>query len=312
METHQLPLVSIITATYNRGHTIERAIKSVLSQTYQNLELIIIDDGSNDNTREVLERFTDPRIRVYFHEHNKGVTAAKNSGLNQIRGDWFTTLDSDDELAKDAIETLMHIPLFVDSTITAMSCNCVDGTTGEFSGKGITKDQFFDVPALMRCKGEFWGITKTNLLGDARFNEGLNGFEATVWYKIDDRAKRYYIHKGLRIYHTEGHDRISRIKYNFGRETKLYENLINETYFLQKTRHYQPKYFYFLCRSGLITMQSAGKSDVAAKYYQLLQPDRSNLLIRMCYKFRIISIMLRKLTALKYLLKPKLFRLIRK
>lgn len=312
METHQLPLVSIITATFNRGHTIERAINSLLNQTYQNIELIIIDDGSTDNTRDVLKKYNDTRIRVYHHESNRGVTAAKNSGLNQIRGDWFTTLDSDDELIPEAIETLMHIPLYVDRTVTAVSCNCVDGTTGEFSAKGITGDQYFDVPKLMACKGEFWGITKTELLGDARFNEGLNGFEATVWYKVDDKAKRYYLHRGLRVYHTEGLDRISRIKYNFGRETKLYENLIHEEHFLKKTRQYQPKYFYFLCRSGLVTMQAAGKRDVATKYYQLLQPDMNTLLIRICYKLRFSSILFRKLTALKYLLKPKMFRLIRK
>jgi glycosyltransferase involved in cell wall biosynthesis len=77
----EYPLISIIMPTYNRAKTIERAIKSVLNQSYAKIELIIIDDGSSDNTSEILNRFNDPGIRIFKHEKNKGVTAAKNTGL---------------------------------------------------------------------------------------------------------------------------------------------------------------------------------------------------------------------------------------
>src|SRR5687768_435385 len=103
----EYPLVSIVMATYNRATTIERAIDSVLKQTYPNIELIIVDDGSTDNTLEVLARYKQPSIRVYKHEKNKGVTGAKNSGLDQIKGEWFTILDSDDEIIPEAIEAMM-------------------------------------------------------------------------------------------------------------------------------------------------------------------------------------------------------------
>jgi len=112
--SQEYPLVSTIMATNNREKTIERAIASVLKQTYTNFELIIVDDGSTDNTSEVLNRFADPGIRIFKHEKNKEACAAKNTGLRNIRGEWFTTFDSDDEMITEAIETMISIPLSFD------------------------------------------------------------------------------------------------------------------------------------------------------------------------------------------------------
>lgn len=127
--TGNLPLVSIVMATYNRAGTIERAVNSVLSQTYPNVELIIVDDGSKDNTLDILGQYTSPSVRIFKLETNKGVTAAKNTGLNQIRGEWFTILDSDDEMVPEAISTMIRIPLELDPAVTAVTCNCLDTTT---------------------------------------------------------------------------------------------------------------------------------------------------------------------------------------
>ena len=223
----ELPLVSIITPTYNRSRTIERAIDSAVRQSYPTVEIIVIDDGSTDNTQDILKKY-DRRIRMYKHERNKGAASAKNSGLDQIRGKWFTILDSDDEMEPQAIETMMKVPLFLDPAVTAVTCNCLDTTTGDFSGKGLKENQYLDVKTLMTvCKGEFWGLTKTSLLGTDRFNAKVGGLESILWYKINERAKRYYIHAPLRIYHTEGDDRMMTAKYDFRKEVVLYENLIH-------------------------------------------------------------------------------------
>ncbi len=313
MATPELPLVSIIMAAYNRALTIERAVQSVFNQTYKNMELIIIDDGSTDNTKEILARYNDPAIRIYYHEKNKGVTAAKNSGLNQIRGEWFTTLDSDDEMIPEAIETMMNIPLRMDPTVTAVSCNCFDTTTKAFAGQGMSKDQYFDVDTLMtECTGEFWGITKTSLLGNDRFNEKLNGFEDTVWYKIDDKANRYYIHKALRIYHTEGDDRVMKTKYNYGKEIRLYENLIREEHFLEKTKKYQPEYHYFLCKSGVVTMRSSSRKELADAWYRQLDPEKRTAVINLSHKYKGFSLLMKNLTALKFFVKPYVYRFLKK
>ena len=71
-QAKQSVLVSVIIPTYNRASTLPRAIKSVLNQDYENLELIVVDDASTDETAEVLSRIDDPRMRVIVHDHNKG------------------------------------------------------------------------------------------------------------------------------------------------------------------------------------------------------------------------------------------------
>ena len=198
--------VSIVMATYNRAATLPRAVASVLSQTEPDWELIIVDDGSTDETPALVAEMTDPRIRVYRHSPNRGVTAAKNAGLDRIRGEWFTTLDSDDEMIPDALAAMLDCAERTGAT--AIECNCTDTVTGAMSGIGPIADGWMTAHDHAQCRGEHWGLTRTELLGDMRFNDRLPGFESTLWLKIDTRAKRYYLHRALLIYHTEGADRI--------------------------------------------------------------------------------------------------------
>lgn len=100
------PLVSVITPTFNRAHTIQQAIGSVLAQTYQNWELIIIDDGSTDDTKQIIEALDDDRI-LYFYQENQGPTIARNMGISHAKGKWITYLDSDDVLFPECIETML-------------------------------------------------------------------------------------------------------------------------------------------------------------------------------------------------------------
>ena len=88
------PLISVIIPTFNRGTFLTRTVESVLQQTFQNLELIVVDDGSTDDTRERLEVYKN-RITYDFQE-NRGVSAARNLGLSLAQGTWIAFLDSDD------------------------------------------------------------------------------------------------------------------------------------------------------------------------------------------------------------------------
>ncbi len=86
--------VSVIIPTYNRAATLERAIKSVLEQTYRNFELIVIDDGSTDNTQQIIHKYRH-KMR-YFSQLHGGVSNARNLGLEKSEGTWVAFLDSDD------------------------------------------------------------------------------------------------------------------------------------------------------------------------------------------------------------------------
>jgi glycosyltransferase involved in cell wall biosynthesis len=103
------PTVSVIIPTYNRGHMVGRAIRSVLSQTFEDLELIIVDDGSRDKTDEVVDRFRDPRIRYIRHHTNRGAQAARNTGIDAARGDYVSFLDSDDEWLPEKLRRQVEV-----------------------------------------------------------------------------------------------------------------------------------------------------------------------------------------------------------
>ncbi len=96
------PLVSVIIPCYNHGHYLPAAISSVLAQSYQQVELIVVDDGSTDNSREIAMAY--PFV-TYIYQANKGLSAARNTGIDHCTGDYLVFLDADDRLLPDALQT---------------------------------------------------------------------------------------------------------------------------------------------------------------------------------------------------------------
>ena len=201
-------MISIVLPTANRAATLPRAIASVLWQTFTDWELLVVDDGSTDDTAAILAGYDDPRIHVYRHERNRGVTAAKNMGFDHITGEWFVMLDSDDEIVPEALAVLHETAATTGAA--AITCNCTDSRTGQMSGRGWEADGWKTETDLVQISGEHWGMQRTALLGSLRFDERLPGMEGILWLKITHAAgRRYYLHRALRIYHTEGSDRLS-------------------------------------------------------------------------------------------------------
>ncbi len=116
-------LVSVVIPSYNRANVLPRAVKSVLAQTYQDFEIIIIDDCSKDNTQEVVKNFNDPRIRYIRHEINKGGNAARNTGIKAANGEFVAFLDSDDEWLPTKLEK--QIPLFDNPNVGLVYCGFI-------------------------------------------------------------------------------------------------------------------------------------------------------------------------------------------
>lgn len=101
-----IPFLSVILPTYNRVHCIARMIDSVLSQSFKDFELIVVDDGSTDGTREMLEqKYDDSRIQIVYKE-NGGVSSARNLGISLARGKYITFVDSDDYLLDGFFEDI--------------------------------------------------------------------------------------------------------------------------------------------------------------------------------------------------------------
>ena len=108
MSTQQVPqkspLVSAIIPTHNRADMLCRAVNSVLSQSFTDFEVIVVDDGSTDDTRQRIEAYADPRVRYFKHDESNGAAAARNTGIRQARGSYIAFLDDDDEWLPTKLE----------------------------------------------------------------------------------------------------------------------------------------------------------------------------------------------------------------
>jgi len=289
--TQKKPKISLLIWTYNRAHLVERAIQSVLKQTYQDFELVLVNNGSQDNTRQVLEKYQGhEKIRIFHLEKNRGDLGGMNFSLDQIGGEWFATLGDDDEILENTFELLMKLPTEIDPEINAVTCNSINTSTGKFSGFGLDRDQYLPVEVIVgKVRGEFFGITKTELLGNKRIREDLPGEENVFWHQIDAIAKRYYIHKGLKIWHTDhGGTESARIgAADIGLKTNIYRLLLEEQFYWNLLRKYNIRQYAARCLRGLVFLSIAREKEGAEAYKQLLKQVDVNLKIRLLSKITV-------------------------
>ena len=100
-----MPVISVITASYNYENYISDTIKSVLAQTFSDWELIIVDDASSDNSVNIIKSFLDDkRIKLICHDKNKGLSETLKTGLKYAQGEWIAFLESDDILTPDCLK----------------------------------------------------------------------------------------------------------------------------------------------------------------------------------------------------------------
>jgi glycosyltransferase involved in cell wall biosynthesis len=269
------PKISLLLYTYNRADIVVKAIDSILNQTYRDFELVLINNGSTDNTHEVLEKYRDhEKVRVIHVAKNLGSTGGMNFALDQIQGEWFATLGDDDVLVENAFETMMQVLVDVDPTINAITSNAISTSSDEFTGKGLYEDQYLPLEKIiLKTTGDFFAITKTALLGDHRLNEDLPGDCNVLWYKIDDKAKRYYIHKGLKIYNNDTGENEStrRNSINYANRIKLYKELLKEDFYWSKIKQYNKKQYLARCLRGMYFLKATGDTKGMRVYYDMLR-----------------------------------------
>lgn len=126
----EIPAISVISACYNHGKYVMEMVASVLAQTFHDYELIIVNDGSTDNTGEVLDVLRDPRVRV-VHTHNRGPSLARNRAIEEARGSIILNLDADDRIAFTLLEKAHAV---FSSRLDARIVTCGDCFFGARSG----------------------------------------------------------------------------------------------------------------------------------------------------------------------------------
>ena len=133
------PLISVIVPIYNAERYIKRCLDSIQAQTFQNFEVIMINDGSQDSSADIAEEYTaDPRFKL-FHQDNRGVGYARNRGLEVARGEYLAFVDSDDAVVPEHLEKLYTAAAENDADIVCCSYFCCDDEGGRLRSSKITK-----------------------------------------------------------------------------------------------------------------------------------------------------------------------------
>lgn len=144
------PLVSIIITTYNQADLIGEAIQSVLKQTHQYFELIIVDDGSTDHTKEIVSSFEDSRIQYIFTSNWGGPARPRNIGIKRAKGSYIAFLDADDYWKKNKLE--VQLKHFDNSDIVGVGAQAIKiGDLRFHREKRTTKDLSLDFNGLLQC-----------------------------------------------------------------------------------------------------------------------------------------------------------------
>lgn len=120
------PVVSVIIPVYNMEHLVEKCINSILDQTYQKTEIIIVDDGSTDRCGEIVDAYAlrDKRVKVYHHEINKGIACGFKTGIDNSHGDYILFVDSDNYIHNEMVESLVNIAINNDAEIVQCEALC--------------------------------------------------------------------------------------------------------------------------------------------------------------------------------------------
>jgi glycosyltransferase involved in cell wall biosynthesis len=206
-------LFTVFTPTFNRAHTLHRPYQSLRAQTSRNFEWLVVDDGSVDGTRELVEawqREADFPIR-YVAQANGGKHVAFNTGVREARGTLFLTLDSDDECVPTALERFAEhwrgIPESDRARFSAVTCLCVDQygqLVGDRFPREILDSNSLELRYRYRVKGEKWGFQRTEVLRAFPFPEpsGVRYVHpSVVWNAISSIYVTRYVNEALRVYH---------------------------------------------------------------------------------------------------------------
>lgn len=205
--------VSVILPTYNRAHVLDRAMQSVLEQTWTNFELLVIDDGSTDHTAQLLAKYSDPRLRRIYQE-NKGVSAARNVGIAASTGEFIALLDSDDYWLPQKIASQLDFmsqgPWQISQTNEVWIRNNVRVNPGS---KHAKQAGWFLQDSLQLCLISPSCVMFTRKLWDdlGPFDEGLPACEDySLWLRVGLRYPVGLLPKNLTV-KTGGHsDQLSR------------------------------------------------------------------------------------------------------
>ena len=194
-------LVSIIMPSYNTAPYISSSIQSVINQTYNNWELIIVDDCSTDNTEDVLSEIKDERIRFFKNEKNSGAAVSRNKALREAKGQWVAFLDSDDLWMPDKLEKQIRFMMDNGYSFSYTNYKEID-TDGNETGvmvtgpKNVTKTGMYNY-CWPGCLTVMYDATKVGLV---QITDIKKNNDYAMWLKVCKKAECYLLDECLAMY----------------------------------------------------------------------------------------------------------------
>jgi len=289
------PLISIIIPTYNYGEYLPVALESCLQQTYKNLEIIVVDDGSTDNTREIIERYGD-RI-VYIFQENAGVSAARNRGIESANGDFIGFLDADDYFTEDAMSVRLDI-LFKNTHIGAVitetyskkgrdgSLSCQPGFKSDKSSGKFYEDLILGRLPFATCAV----LAKGSIAKQFRFPVGLSNGEDVVYFcKIFFSATAYYTQRptAVTLWHQDSlRHNIEELK---RQDTALVGAILNDPFYGGALEYLRKDFVSRRCLELFRKLYLAGEKRAARAYFVKAVTAKPASILKIDYLIKFIK-----------------------
>ncbi|OWY65471.1 hypothetical protein B7486_41835 [cyanobacterium TDX16] len=265
-----MSLVSVVIPAYKRDRVIERVIRSVLKQTHQNFEILVVDDGSKDDTESVVSSLSeeDSRIRYFCHDTNRGAQAARNTGARKARGEWIAFLDSDDYFTPNSLEARLLVAQSESVKVVHSKCLILKEDESMTTYGTPELDSYIYHELLTHYGPLFSGllIAKEALENVGYLDEQIISYQD--WDTVIRLAKHYpfgFVAEPTFIYDCRGNDTISQ---DMAREAEGYKQVFNK-HFFEIAKQLGPRIVAHHYRHIANRYKSAGNQN-AARYYQIL------------------------------------------
>lgn len=194
------PLISVIVPVYNVEQYLPKCIDSILAQTYENLEIILVEDGTKDSSGIICDDYAakDTRIRV-IHKPNGGLSSARNAGMEIARGEYFGFVDSDDWIEPEMYENLMAVSQKYDADVVCGGRYDVDGATRErTTGLCPVKEECIDPMEMLgrvfiwdNCDSAAWDkLYRRHIFAETKYPLGVYSEDVACFYKLMEAADR--------------------------------------------------------------------------------------------------------------------------
>ncbi|MND68414.1 putative glycosyltransferase EpsH [compost metagenome] len=250
------PLCSIIVAAYNEENNVRQCLDCLVNQTYENIEVIIVDDGSIDQTSSIIHTYVQKYSYIkYFYQENAGALAARKMGLNQAKGDFITFLDCDDEFHLDTVEKAMKEFEYPEIDIVLFDLHAaIDATNENFKKFDyFTHEKIIDgKDVFINCIGR-WGA------------HGLGVYRKDIFIKASDR----YLKENNQNF-VNNDEVVTKLSFYYADKIKLSDAIYLYKFNANSVTRKINKNYVFVLENALIFEEICKKEEVVFNYNQVL------------------------------------------